>query len=227
MIKKLVIVFFAIFLFLGEKQGFAQDPEFSQFYANPLYLNPAFAGANICPRIILNYRNQWPSISGTFVTYDASFDQHIDKIGGGVGIMFLGDRQGEGVINTYNISAIYSYRLELSRKWALKAGLQATYAQKSLDWDKLTFGDQIHPKYGFVFNTAEQKPGSLTKGYVDFSSGIVAYSDDLFAGVAVHHMTEPSEGFKPSEGYNIDVSNFVSGVYYVKVGDSVCRFVKS
>ena len=38
----------------------AQDPAFSQFYANPLYLNPAFAGTNICPRVNLNYRDQWP-----------------------------------------------------------------------------------------------------------------------------------------------------------------------
>ena len=28
----------------------AQDPQFSQFYANPLYLNPAFAGTARCPR---------------------------------------------------------------------------------------------------------------------------------------------------------------------------------
>ena len=32
----------------------AQDPAFSQFYANPLYLNPAFAGATDggCPEQI-------------------------------------------------------------------------------------------------------------------------------------------------------------------------------
>ena len=27
----------------------AQDPAFSQFFANPLYLNPAMAGTNIAP----------------------------------------------------------------------------------------------------------------------------------------------------------------------------------
>ena len=54
----------------------AQDPEFTQFYANPLYLNPAFAGTARCPRVNLNYRNQWPGISGTYVTYSASYDQH-------------------------------------------------------------------------------------------------------------------------------------------------------
>ncbi|TNE76120.1 MAG: type IX secretion system membrane protein PorP/SprF, partial [Bacteroidetes bacterium] len=29
---------------------FAQDPQFTQFYANPIYLNPAFAGSHGCPR---------------------------------------------------------------------------------------------------------------------------------------------------------------------------------
>jgi hypothetical protein len=50
----------------------AQDPEFTQFYANPLYLNPAFAGTNRCPRLVMNYRNQWPSLTGIIVTTSAS-----------------------------------------------------------------------------------------------------------------------------------------------------------
>ncbi|MEY4602756.1 MAG: hypothetical protein RIT43_48, partial [Bacteroidota bacterium] len=40
----------------------AQDPTFTQFYANPLYLNPAFAGSHGCPRFALNYRNEWPQL---------------------------------------------------------------------------------------------------------------------------------------------------------------------
>jgi len=43
-------------------------------------------------------------------------------------------------------------------------------------------------------------------------------------GIEVY--SEPSEGLKPSEGYKIDVSGFAPGVYYVKVGDRVCRFIK-
>ena len=46
-----------------------QDPEFTQFYANPLYLNPAFAGTARCSRVNLNYRNQWPGIYGTLMQY--------------------------------------------------------------------------------------------------------------------------------------------------------------
>ena len=58
----------------------AQDPQFTQFYANPLYLNPAFAGSTRCPRVGLNYRNQWPSLNKAYITESASYDQHFDAI---------------------------------------------------------------------------------------------------------------------------------------------------
>ena len=70
----------------------AQDPEFSQFYANPLYLNPAFAGSNNCPRVALNYRNQWPGLSGSFVTQSVSYDQRLGyNKGAGIGFLVTND----------------------------------------------------------------------------------------------------------------------------------------
>ena len=41
---------------------YAQDPQFSQYYASPIYHNPAFAGGAHAPRLIANYRNQWSSL---------------------------------------------------------------------------------------------------------------------------------------------------------------------
>ncbi len=189
------LIFFIFTLVIIGKSGFAQDPEFSQFYANPLYLNPAFAGSAVCPRLIMNYRNQWPSITGTFVTYNASYDQHIDKISGGVGLLVTSDRQGEGTISTNSFSGIYSYRLEVSRTFSVKAAIQATYVDRRLAWEKLTFGDMIDPKYGFVNNSNEPKPGSTSKGYLDFSTGIIGYTENFYTGIAVSHVTEPEEGF--------------------------------
>ena len=40
----------------------AQDPQFSQFYAAPLYLNPGFAGTTPYIRAGANFRSQWPSL---------------------------------------------------------------------------------------------------------------------------------------------------------------------
>ncbi len=174
----------------------AQDPHFSQYYANPLYLNPAMAGAPICPRLILNYRNQWPSISGQYVTYNASYDQHIDAISGGIGLLVNVDRAGEGTLSTTMASGIYNYHMPLGRKFSLRAGIQATFLQKNLDWTKLTFPDQIDPRHGFVFNTNEQYPADgLTRTVADFASGLVLYSERFFFGVSAHHLTTPNEGF--------------------------------
>lgn len=194
-VKKILKFGFVIAITFQSFLLYSQDPQFSQFYASPIYLNPAFAGSAVCPRMVLNFRDQWPSITGTFVTYSAAYDQHFDRLSGGVGILFMGDRAGQGTINTNAISAIYSYKLDVNRKFSMRAALQATFQQKTLNWDNLTFGDMIDERYGFVYNTQEIRPGSLTKGYVDFSAGLLGYTENFFGGVAVHHLTQPEEGF--------------------------------
>src|SRR5262245_53915892 len=103
----------------------AQDPQFTQFYANPLYLNPAFAGSARCPRVGINYRNQWPSLYKAYITSSASYDQHFDAINGGIGVLVYTDKAGEGTLNTTNISAMYAYQLALNRKLSMRFGLQA------------------------------------------------------------------------------------------------------
>lgn len=170
----------------------AQDPEFTQFYSNPLYLNPAFAGSKRCPRICLNYRNQWPSLSGTYVTTSASYDQHVEGIYGGLGLLVTNDKAGEATLNTMNVSAIYAYQLKLGRTFSVRFGVQATYFQKSLDWNKLTFGDMIDPRRGFVFQTGDVPRGG-TVSNVDFSAGVLGFSENFYAGFSVHHLTEPNE----------------------------------
>jgi type IX secretion system PorP/SprF family membrane protein len=171
----------------------AQDPQFTQFYANPLYLNPAFAGSNICPRININYRNEWPGISGTFVTTSASFDRLVYKIKSGIGIMAMSDNAGQGTLKTTSISGVYSYQVRIKKDFAINFGLQATYGEKSIDWTKLNFGDQIDERRGFVRNTKEVQ-GLSKKSYVDLSAGIVAFSKRFYGGFAAHHLNTPDEG---------------------------------
>lgn len=170
----------------------AQDPQFTQFYANPLYLNPAFAGTTRCPRVVLNYRNQWPALSGTFVTTSASYDQEVRGIMGGLGLLVTNDQAGKGTLTTTTVSGIYSYAQPINRHWSIKAGFQATYFQKSLDWNKLTFGDQIDPRRGFIYTTNDVPRGGSVGG-ADFSAGLLAYTDIFFVGFAANHLTEPNE----------------------------------
>lgn len=177
---------------LGIMSAWAQDPQFTQFYANPLYLNPAFAGTARCPRVALNYRNQWPALSGTFVTTSASYDQDVRGIMGGLGLLVTNDQAGKGTLNTTTVSGIYSYTQAVSPRFSIKAGFQATYFQKSLDWNKLTFGDMIDPHRGFIYTTNDVPRGGSV-GNADFSAGILGYSDVFFVGLAAHHLTEPNE----------------------------------
>src|SRR4249920_3845660 len=58
----------------------AQDPHFSQFFASPLTLNPAFTGKFDGEwRLAANHRDQWPSIPKAYVTTSASLDFGILK----------------------------------------------------------------------------------------------------------------------------------------------------
>ena len=112
----------------------AQDPEFSQFYANPMLLNPAFAGTARGPRVVLANRNQWTSQSGHYETQAISYDQYFRSIKGGVGFSILNDQQGVNTFGTTRQTGSYAYQQSISRKVSLRMGLEASYRQRSLDW---------------------------------------------------------------------------------------------
>jgi type IX secretion system PorP/SprF family membrane protein len=187
--KKLLII---AIIGLSSFAANAQDPTFTQFYANPLYLNPAFAGSHGCPRFALNYRNEWPSLSGNYVTYSASYDQYFKNISGGFGVLATHDQQGQGTINTSMLGLIYSYHLTLGRKWKMMFGARAAWYQKFLDWDKLTFGDMIDPRRGFIYATGDVPRGG-SRGFFDASAGTVIFNKHFFAGFAAHHLNTPNE----------------------------------
>ena len=183
------LMFLAIVCF---QQIIAQDPEFTQFYASPMYLNPAFAGTSKCPRWVRNYRNQWPSLSGAFVTSAVSYDQHVDAVRGGLGVMFMNDRAAQSTLTSNTISAVYSYLQPIGKKFSMKGALQVSYFQKSLDWGKLTFGDMIDPRKGFIYETADIPRGGRVSA-MDFSAGVIGFTKTMYFGFAAHHLTEPNE----------------------------------
>lgn len=171
----------------------AQDPTFTQFYSNPVYLNPALAGSSGCPRIALNYRNQWPQLTGNYITYAAAYDSYAKNLSGGVGIMAMHDQQGQGTIQTSMIAGTYSYYLKVNRKFRIMFGGQAAYFQKYLDWSKLTFGDMIDPRRGFIYQTGDVPRGDGSHGFFDVSAGMVGFTKNFYFGVAAHHLNRPDE----------------------------------
>jgi len=181
-----------IILLLFTFQAKAQDPEFSQFYANPLNMNPAFAGTSVYQRIVTNYRNQWPNQGNTFVTYNFSYDSYVKSMRGGLGFQLLYDQELNGVINSLNSSFFYSYHVKAGDELFFTGALQAGFIYKEFNTSKLIFPGMIDQGTGEIIG---QYPLPVEDGHKlipDFSFGIAGQNKDTYFGLAVHHLTQPS-----------------------------------
>ncbi len=175
---------------------FSQDISFSQFYANPLYLNPAFSGSVGVPRVALQYRNQWHGFDNAFSTYSAAFDIPVEKLQGGIGGYFINDAQADGILNTLQVNLSYSVFIQVTENYSLHGALQAGYTQNSLNANRLVFADNLDPNYGNHGVSAELASlNDPNYGFPDLSTGILMYSNRIFYGLAVHHLTEPNQSF--------------------------------
>jgi type IX secretion system PorP/SprF family membrane protein len=180
--RKIYLLF--LFLCLTISKSFGQDAHFSQFYANPLYLNPAFAGTVNCPRFSLNFRDQWPAIPKNFITFSASYDQYVSALHGGIGVLLSADIMGGGILQTYNAGAMYNFRVQAADQFNLQFALQGNYLFTSFNWDGLLASDLINPSApSDVFNDLMEKQSQF-----DAAVGMVGYTPYLYFGLAVHHL---------------------------------------
>lgn len=193
---KVYVLLLMIVSFVGK----SQDNHYSQFYANKIYLNPAFAGTDVCPRVILGFRDQWPGLSGEYVSYTASYDQSINGLG--FGVLFNGDDAGRGVLKTNNISTIISPKVRISQYLTLSVALEAGIIQKRLDHSTLTYPSQF-TQNGMIQGAPQEILEDKSRLSPDFSSGLLLYSKHVYAGYSIHHMFTP----------NISLLNSVEPLY--------------
>lgn len=194
--RKNLLLFLFIILCLGFLEVKAQDPQFSQFYAAPLYLNPGFVGATQQARVGANYRNQWPSIDASFVTFSAYFDYYLDDFNSGVGIIINSDREGLAGLRSNSIGLQYAYQLRLTENITFRPGVEVSYVIRNVDFMKLTFGDQYNPgNIGNPLPTDESFNSDLNVVYPDIAFGGVLYTDAFWIGLSAHHLTTPNQSF--------------------------------
>ncbi|HVD96846.1 MAG TPA: type IX secretion system membrane protein PorP/SprF [Cytophagaceae bacterium] len=186
-----------LFLFLLQLTGIilqAQDPQFSQFYANSLYLSPAFAGAQQNTRGIFTARYQWPALDASFFTYTASFDHYFDQYHSGVGVIFNSDLATAANLRTTEAGIQYAFQANLSKKLVFRPGLQISYVARNIDYSKLTFGAQ-YTDDGFVGGSSNETLLKNHVSYADISSGGLLYSEKFWLGFSANHMNTPNQSF--------------------------------
>lgn len=173
---------------------FAQDPELSQFYASPIYTNPAFAGSTRNMRFALNGRSQFVNLGNNYKTAIFSADAFVRRVNSGLALLAQRDEAGDGYLTNNQFSFVYSYNASITREWSMNAGIQGSYVQRSYDFDKLIFSDMIDAVLGPVLTTKEPLQNQVT-AFTNFSSGIMVYNQYFYSGVAVHNLFEPNQSF--------------------------------
>jgi type IX secretion system PorP/SprF family membrane protein len=186
--------FLFAFIFLVTSNLFGQDAHYSQFYANPLYINPAFSGTANCPRFNLNFRDQWPSIPGNFLNFSASYDQHIHSIYSGIGAIVSADIEGGGILQTYNAGAIYNFRVQAARQLNFQFALQGGFLGTSLNWNKLECASDKLGNWA-QNDFPKDLDNGLVKSQFDAAFGFVGYMPFLYFGMAIHHLFPIQKSF--------------------------------
>lgn len=180
------------------------DPHFSQYYANPLWLNPALTGiTNGDLRLTGNYKNQWANVGNAYQTVAVAADgRPSDRVS--VGLNVLDQRAGSAGFNYLTAYGSFAYNITVSADGNQKInfGVQAGFINRSFDMSKTQFGSQYNPNSGFdpSMPSFESFSNSSTTVF-DANAGIFYYDGDPlstinpFAGVSVGHLSRPNDPF--------------------------------
>ncbi len=193
---------FLIVLLIITQSGMSQIAHYSQFYSTPMTIAPSFAGLTEASRLSFNYRDQWPAVPGVFRTYSFGADHYFSRANSGVGFLVLRDVAGEGNLGLTEAGMLYSYKIKIGQKrgsknseWFLRPGIHFKYSQRSVDFEKLTFADQLHGDAPI----SVEAPPLAKKAYIDFAASLLGYTDLYWGGFAVDHLLRPNQSL-----YGID-----------------------
>ena len=190
LVKRRIYLSFITFIIVVDCLG--QDPTFSQFYANKLYLAPSFAGATEQYRFAMNYRNQWPSVPGVFNTYSISFEKAMPNFNSGIGVLATYDVAGSGNLSTTNIGLLYSYDIAINKDWHIRPGVNFKFYYLGLDINELIFNSQIT---GSGTTPSINPPPFDNVADVDFSTSALVYNDRIWGGFTLDHLLVPKTSF--------------------------------
>lgn len=172
-----------------------QDPQFSQFYANPLYLGPSFAGAVDGSRIAAQYRNQWTDFGAKFLTYSISYDHYFESFNSGIGVNVISDVAGSTQLGILQAGLHYSYNFKVYNVWHIRPGLSFSYLQHGIYGQTLLIDELLHPTGG----TAAPSPALEAARDIDAGTSVLVYTEGFWFGGTFDHLLSPNVSMHAGE----------------------------
>lgn len=171
----------------------AQDPQFSQFYATPLYTSPSYAGTVKKSRLMMDNRIQWASLPQAYTTYSIAGDHNYQKRNFGVGFVFTRDVAGEGRLAQNTLGLLYAYRLEIKNVVTFRPGLGFYYTLTSVDFLRNTFFDQINQNGQSSASTVALIPADNQRGYPDATASLLVHTAGTWFGFTADHLLRQNQ----------------------------------
>ncbi len=174
--KKLLTTFFLASLF---SVGYAQqDPQFSMYFNNQLFFNPAAAGAEYNTQIVGQFRNQWVGFDGAPTTASLTGDHYFKKIRSSFGVIGMYDEIG--FQKTGKALLAYAYRIPI-KKTFLQIGVDFGTITQEMEGNFIPIqpGDPSIPT------------GSSTDTKFIFSGGLYFWSKRFSAGFSARNLNGP------------------------------------
>jgi type IX secretion system PorP/SprF family membrane protein len=232
---KLAITFGMILSFQLNAQ---QDPQFTQYFDNALFVNPAYAGSTNMLTATTIHREQWVGFEGRPSSTTISLHSPLTYESVGLGITAV--RDVIGPLSQTMFYGDFSYSLKLTDKsklsFGLKAGLNVISSQTSLlqttqsnDINLMTnLRSRINPNFGFgiYYHTPKFFAGLSTPKLIEQSLDGTEknkekrhYFGILGAVIPVssNWKIRPTSQVKATIGAPISIDLSVAGIYQDKI----------
>lgn len=121
-----------VLVFLLSDLSAQNDVHYTMFMFNKLSINPAYAGSREVMTFTGHYRNQWQGISGAPKTFSFNMHTPFFQKRCGLGLSVIADKIG--MVDSYDITGAYSYRLAFDEGKVLSLGFSGQMQYGRIDW---------------------------------------------------------------------------------------------
>lgn len=205
---------------------FAQEGQFSQYFASSSVLNPSFTGTNPNISFNTNFKRSGNQSTDSYVellqatfTYPLKRTTSKDFQIGGAGITVFKERRGfEGIYSSQKVLLSGAYALKLAKlsNQSIIFGLQGGLTQTKIDPSGLQWGSQFSRYVGFRPSLEGEFVNSAPITFPTFNVGVIysAFDNDnplirdksILMGVSVDNLNEPtikSDGLGTTTRYRV------------------------